>query len=108
LIAELRRTSRFWVLQMLYQRGNGRVPRDLAAAVRGKLAAHGIAIYDRPSTSVAGLDAAAKMLDIYDWRLSDVSEFDTPEPLTLSEIEAELENLVRDFGSTASVTEAAT
>jgi hypothetical protein len=107
LIAELRRTSRFWVLQMLYQRGNGRVPRDLAAAVRGKLAAHGIAIYDRPSTSVAGLDAAAKMLDIYDWRLSDVSEFDTPEPLTLSEIEAELDSLVREFGATDSVVEAA-
>ncbi|MGF3027377.1 hypothetical protein ACQVP2_31785 [Methylobacterium aquaticum] len=107
LIAELRRTSRFWVLQMLYQRGNGRVPRDLAAAVRSKLATHGIAIYDRPSTSVAGLDAAAKMLDIYDWRLSDVSEFDTPEPLTLSEIEAELDSLVREFRSAGPVAGAA-
>ncbi|GJD66243.1 hypothetical protein [Methylobacterium frigidaeris] len=106
-IAELRRTSRCWVLRMLHQRGNGRVPRDLAVAVRGKLAAHGIAIYDQPSNGTAGLDAAAKLLDIYDWRTDDVSEFDTPEPLSLAELEAELDDLVRTFGSTASMAEAA-
>ncbi len=104
-IAELRRTSKFWVLQMLHYRGNGRVPQDLAAIVRSKLAAHGVAIYDRPSNSIAGLNAAAKLLDIYDWRITDVSEFDTPEPLSLSEIETELDSLVREFGTAAAIAE---
>ncbi|QRE74442.1 hypothetical protein [Methylobacterium aquaticum] len=105
LIAELRRTSRCWVLHMLHQRGNGRVPRDLAAAARSKLAAHGIAIYDRPANGIAGVNAAAKLLDIYDWNIADVNEFDTPEPLSLAEIEEELDSLVREFGVAASAAE---
>jgi hypothetical protein len=104
-IAELRRTSQCWVLEMLHQRGYGRVPQELAAIVRRKLDAQGVAIYDRPSNGTAGLDAAAKLLDIYDWRTDDVSEFDTREPLSLSEIEVELKNIVQEFGSAASIAE---
>lgn len=104
-IAELRRTSKCWVVQMLYRRGNGRVPPDLAVNVCGKLVAHGIAIYDRPTNGIAGVDAAAKLLDIYDWCITDANEFDTPEQLSFSEIEAELEDLARTFRSTRSITE---
>ncbi|BCM86475.1 hypothetical protein mvi_49360 [Methylobacterium indicum] len=98
-IAELRRTSRCWVLQMLYQRGNGHVSQDIASVVRRKLVAQGIAIYDRPANGVSGLDAAAKLLDIYNWCTDDVSEVDTSESYSTSEVGAVLDDSVHTFAS---------
>ena len=67
-IAELRYTSKGYVLDGLYSRNNGTLSQDRATALRARLARCGVAIRGHAPGNDEQLTATAKLLGIYDWR----------------------------------------
>lgn len=67
-IAELRYTSKGYVLDGLYMKSNGALPHERAAALRTRLAKCGVAIRCHVPGDEAQLKATAKLLGVYDWR----------------------------------------
>lgn len=70
-IAELRRTNHGYVLDGLYARSNGHLTREVAAALRDRLARCGVSIRCHVPGNEEQLAATAKLLGIYDWRNHD-------------------------------------
>lgn len=64
-IAELRATSQGYLLEGMHAKGNRRVKADRARVVRSKLAACGVAIYDRAVEDEEMLTDTAKVLNMY-------------------------------------------
>ena len=67
-IAELRYTSKGYVLDGLYMKNNVSLPHERAAALRACLAKCGVAIRCHVPGDEAQLKATAKLLGVYDWR----------------------------------------
>ncbi|MCJ2038140.1 hypothetical protein MKK70_13410 [Methylobacterium sp. E-041] len=67
-IAELRYTSKGYVLDGLYLKNNRTLPQDRAMALRARLACCGVAIRGHAPGNEEQLTATAKLLSIYDWR----------------------------------------
>lgn len=75
-LAELRFTSRGYVLDGLYARSNGMVRKDIAATLRTKLARCGVAIRGHAPGQADKLAATASYLDVYNWRHPDIETWD--------------------------------
>ncbi|MCK2055316.1 hypothetical protein [Methylobacterium sp. 37f] len=82
-LAELRYTSRGYVLDGLYAHSNGMVRKDVATVLRIKLARCGVAIRAHAPGQVDKLAAAASYLGVWGWRHPDIETWD--------EIEEEVE-----------------
>lgn len=75
-LAELRCTSRGFVLDALYAHRNGMVRKDLAATVRTKLARCGVAIRRHAPGHPEAVAATASFLGVYNWHDLDVVSWD--------------------------------
>jgi hypothetical protein len=75
-LAELRYTSRGYVLDGLYAHSNGMVRKDIAATLRIKLARSGIAIRAHAPGNTEKLAAAASYLGVWNWRHPDIETWD--------------------------------
>ena len=75
-LAELRYTSRGYVLDGIYARENGVVRKAVAATLRLKLARCGVAIRSHAPCNSEKLAATASYLGIYNWRNPDVESWD--------------------------------
>ncbi|GJD41965.1 hypothetical protein [Methylobacterium bullatum] len=91
LIGELRVTTRGYVLEGLYAAKNRRVAPERARAVRAKLAACGVALYDHAPGDRKRVLGAAKVLDVYNFEEPDNTgwgaEFDDIAPEAVTELE---------------------
>lgn len=79
-LVELVRTSTGWCLVGLHAHNNRRVPRLVAAEVRTRLAACGIAIRRHASGDPAEMSAAAELLGLWDWAEPDVEGWGVFDP----------------------------
>ncbi|ACK85536.1 hypothetical protein Mchl_4762 [Methylorubrum extorquens CM4] len=90
-IAELRVTTQGFLLEGLYARKNCKVRPERAAAVRRKLAACGVALYDHAPDEQDIVAAAAQVLNYYNFAEPDNTgwgvEFDEPPANDLEELE---------------------
>jgi hypothetical protein len=82
-LAELRYTSRGYVLDGLYAHSNGMVRKDIAATLRIKFARCGVAIRAHAPGNTEKLAAAASYLGVWNWRHPDIE--------TWNEIEEEVD-----------------
>lgn len=89
-IAELRVTTQGFLLEGLYARKNCKVRPERAAAVRRKLAACGVALYDHAPDEQDMVAAAARVLNYYHFAEPDNTgwgvEFDEPPANDLEEL----------------------
>lgn len=90
-IAELRVTTQGFLLEALYARKNCKVRPERAAAVRRKLAACGVALYDHAPDEQDIVAAAARVLNYYNFLEPDNMgwgvEFDEPPANDLEQLE---------------------
>lgn len=90
-IAELRVTTRGFVLEGLYAAKNRKVRQERAAAVRRKLAACGVALLDHAPDQPEIVAAAAQVLGLYNFAEPDNTgwgvEYDDPPANDLDELE---------------------